>query len=1347
MANNGAAAFTIFRDDENNPNSASGSSAVAGQEGWQDFGTTSSRRRENERTAIPWKGETLPSQQSSITPSTSAPRFEIFRDEDAEAVPAATSVFPSGPTENGEGLGGLGSKHIRAPGEAELLRKNPFRNYGGQVVLSDSPKPGNVPIPVERRPSKPATSSSTGASTSDAPRSKPSSATSKTKTTSSSAFTSTSKTSTSSLSVSAGDKKAERVASPLSLIYPQGLSGPEYSIEELAAHRRHLRNIDTGKDGKAAPQWKEWEVQARNEGKTWRYDESGCVTFESQLEAADQRIIASPSARELEAVEQARREAEEQRRVQEHEALRLAHEQERQEKEAIEREQARVKAEEAAAQQAREQEERQRRLAEKVAKEREEHEAAEREREQRIAQEAEEQHRAYLERKRKEKEQNEREEQQRERSRLAQEAREREEESARQQLLDAERPRQIEHQRKEDENRKRQQKEAEEAVPTRSSNRPPSPTINTKAALEEVHAMFGKTMRFDEEGRSSSSDTEHSSSDDDDDGFDGTPMLPPSQAETEDTFWMNSQASQQQSQARTGPGNSQASVRSGIDSESGETTEGSDSEADENYQRGRADQLALPGSLGGFHQSLSRSSSSSSSASSSGYAPPPSSSELASHLASTSTSPTVPFKPSRVPGLQQRSGALSDENQSVPMSSARPAFKPSRAPLAAKSAGLGRAAGPSKPPAFSIFAEEPVQASADTEALPAKPSKEQPRRALAMKPAKMQIYSDDEQTPSYPEEIADATSQADVEDVEQQQQVAPGFAMGRRVAGPSRFAGMMDVMTPITERTLEFGMATCTLTSEHGGTAGARMLTHRLGTDDDEVEIFEERFAAEDLASSRGSNWEEGRRQLELIDEEEEGENVSARHDRSASLEGERFFCFLGPHAESLQQLFKHNLGQSGASTILADQEEAASSSQRFKEPSQKQQGLAPIDPLSTEIMQSILTGSSIPLERMDGFVDCRDRKCRKLDSLQKMTKIRRKSAGSARSSGAHEEAGYELELHKATFSVREKLGEGGYGAVFRVEEMLDEEREGEEDGRQTAIKVQSPANVWEYFALKTMHSRLPEHTLESIVRAQGLYAYQDESYLLLDYCDQGTLLDAVNHAQEAGIGPSSAGTGMDETLAMFFTVELTRILASLHASRFTHGDFKIDNCLVRLEDVPGGAKGWSNAYQKDGTGGWRYKGVKIIDFGRTVDLEAFPEGQTFQTNWTTDMHDCAEMKEGKPWRYQPDYYNLACCAHVLLFGKYLETVTSTDDTTGRTRYSIKEPLKRYHQAQLWTPFFDLLLNPTIVQPDASKPLTEEIMRVRREMEAWLEENANKGGKSLKGMLKKLEIWALSRGK
>lgn len=279
---------------------------------------------------------------------------------------------------------------------------------------------------------------------------------------------------------------------------------------------------------------------------------------------------------------------------------------------------------------------------------------------------------------------------------------------------------------------------------------------------------------------------------------------------------------------------------------------------------------------------------------------------------------------------------------------------------------------------------------------------------------------------------------------------------------------------------------------------------------------------------------------------------------------------------------------------------------------------------------------------------------------------------------------------------------------------------------------------------LQQIHSRLATNRCSSsIVTPERLYAYKDESFLLLEIRDQGTLLDAVNHAAAAGVSSTSTvaagASGLEEVVAIFFTVELLRSLEALHDAGFVHGDLKIDNALVRLSDVPGGnARGWSAKYSAQGEGGWRHKGITLIDFGRCIDVTAFPSGTRFLADWETDVtRDCPEVCRGGSWTYEIDYYGLASIAHTLLFGKRL--TTAIDGETGRIGLE-RGALKRYHQAQLWTPLFDALLN-----PHPSLPITRKLTTMRRAMEEWLEGNADKAGRpSLKALLKKLEIACMS---
>lgn len=46
-------------------------------------------------------------------------------------------------------------------------------------------------------------------------------------------------------------------------------------------------------------------------------------------------------------------------------------------------------------------------------------------------------------------------------------------------------------------------------------------------------------------------------------------------------------------------------------------------------------------------------------------------------------------------------------------------------------------------------------------------------------------------------------------------------------------------------------------------------------------------------------------------------------------------------------------------------------------------------------------------------------------------------------------------------------------------------------------------------------------------------------------------------------------------------------------------------------------------------------KVLKLIDFGRSIDMDLFPRGTTFTAKVTTSGFQCIEMKTNRPWTFQ----------------------------------------------------------------------------------------------------------------
>ncbi|EMD33530.1 hypothetical protein CERSUDRAFT_56896 [Gelatoporia subvermispora B] len=549
--------------------------------------------------------------------------------------------------------------------------------------------------------------------------------------------------------------------------------------------------------------------------------------------------------------------------------------------------------------------------------------------------------------------------------------------------------------------------------------------------------------------------------------------------------------------------------------------------------------------------------------------------------------------------------------------------------------------------------------------------------------------------PEYIEEPQADFSLDESEYDEPTESTAPRMPLGGRF-------GQFNVMTPITERTYEYTMSTCALNTPQ---------------EPDKFTVFRDAGDALESAEQLAA---------ELRDEEVEDE---MNHE---------------PEFNPGSELTEEQLEERGVNGTLSLSDALAAASS-FNPPN-------PCNPFDPPIMSTLL--SLIPPDH-DSH-DLRHEEAQQLDALQKFAKKKTRRASGNTSVRMDSPDALRIQIHDRRFEVTEKLGEGGFGAVFEAVDMnlkyngkgedhdsdFDDDDD-EEDDHKVALKVVKPRNMWEFHVLRRIHRTLPPHLRRSVIQPQALYVFRDKSFLVLELCKQGTLLDIVNRAAAAGV--SQQGACLDELLVMFFAIELMRLLEGLHRAGFIHGDVKIDNCLLRLEDVPGPASAWDAAYQPSGAGGWACKGIKFIDFGRTVDTRMFPAAQRFIAEWPTDARDCLEMREGRPWTFQTDYFGLAGIIYCMLYGKYIEaaSVARAQGPDGVPRYKLAVPFKRYWQGDLWTRLFDVLLNPTLVRPDGQLPVSDELAVLRTEMEAWLQANCNRASNTLKGLLKKIGLYIL----
>ncbi|KAF8250737.1 hypothetical protein K440DRAFT_597071 [Wilcoxina mikolae CBS 423.85] len=417
-------------------------------------------------------------------------------------------------------------------------------------------------------------------------------------------------------------------------------------------------------------------------------------------------------------------------------------------------------------------------------------------------------------------------------------------------------------------------------------------------------------------------------------------------------------------------------------------------------------------------------------------------------------------------------------------------------------------------------------------------------------------------------------------------------------------------------------------------------------------------------------------------------------------------------------------------------------------------------NPLDDGMRKVIFQKLQPPLKSYDGYYEYSMTNSGKASDIKKFTRIMAKRDGGGVTGNIPEPPLLEFITGQggSAYTIRRELGKGAFAPVYLVENHTvgDAEEEAEEDGmdsdelerqvagrkRWEALKMEHPPNPWEFYVIRQARKRLEGmRAVESIVKAHEMHLFKDEGFLLIEYRDQGTILDLVNHAKSESNTSGSVAV-MDELLVMFLAVELLRTTEALHAASLIHGDLKADNCLVRFD--PASDHEWSSKYQPDGSSGWSKKGITFIDFGRGIDMKLFHPGVQFIADWKTDQQDCAEMRELRPWTYQVDYHGLAAVIHSMLFGKYIETVAERSGLPGGgpRHYKITTPLKRYWEKDIWSQLFDVLLNPlqhVTKEDNGALPINASLKMCRERMQEHLVTNCDKGI-GLKSMIRKLEV-------
>ncbi|KAJ6636323.1 Mitotic checkpoint serine/threonine-protein kinase BUB1, partial [Pseudolycoriella hygida] len=196
-------------------------------------------------------------------------------------------------------------------------------------------------------------------------------------------------------------------------------------------------------------------------------------------------------------------------------------------------------------------------------------------------------------------------------------------------------------------------------------------------------------------------------------------------------------------------------------------------------------------------------------------------------------------------------------------------------------------------------------------------------------------------------------------------------------------------------------------------------------------------------------------------------------------------------------------------------------------------------------------------------------------------------------------------------FNVSKLIGKGAYGRVYKVKLA--------EKDITFAVKKEMPPNLWELYILLELQKRIPEHLMSAFMTPEYAIVGNNATLIFASFSPYGTLLDVVNNVF------NRTGKNVDETVVFILAFQMLVIIEQLHRGDILHLDLKPDNFLVMKK------------LTKDSDDCI----LQLIDFGNAVDLRRFPSKQKFNGTVETDKFKCSEMKEGRPWVYQPDLYCL----------------------------------------------------------------------------------------------------------
>ncbi|PAV86414.1 hypothetical protein WR25_19135 [Diploscapter pachys] len=225
-----------------------------------------------------------------------------------------------------------------------------------------------------------------------------------------------------------------------------------------------------------------------------------------------------------------------------------------------------------------------------------------------------------------------------------------------------------------------------------------------------------------------------------------------------------------------------------------------------------------------------------------------------------------------------------------------------------------------------------------------------------------------------------------------------------------------------------------------------------------------------------------------------------------------------------------------------------------------------------------------------------------------------------------------QITLGSKKYVVQQLLGEGGFARVFKAQEQ-------QPGGNILAVKYEVPSCAWEMYILSEVRARISaqySNILSSIMKVTEAHIFTNASLLFNEYLPLGNLLDLTNKLNDPSWSTS-----------LLIAIHTAKILQAVHSAQIIHADIKPDNIMIirklgtdeSVEDLLCRPL------------------LRLIDWGRAIDMMFFEQGTTFTGKAGTTSFDCPEMQYDRPWTYQTDYFGFAMTIGTFVCGKYPELI------------------------------------------------------------------------------------------